>query len=125
MLINMLTFQSSVGVTTIDRPAAAPQSGPFDLGYHAISHPTFIAGMSASANIFVSSAGTSSFIPVIAEMKNPKDYFKALYTSMGIVNTAYLVFSLIVYRWCGQWVASPSLGVSIFLNGPRSSLTAI
>lgn len=29
---------------------------------------------------------------------------------MAIVNASYLSFSLIVYRWCGQWVASPSLG---------------
>lgn len=29
---------------------------------------------------------------------------------MGIVTASYLTFSLVVYRWCGQWVASPSLG---------------
>jgi amino acid transporter len=67
--------------------------------------------MTASATIFVSSAGTSAFVPVIAEMRNPKDFNKALYVCMGIVNAAYLSFSLVVYRWCGQWVASPSLGV--------------
>lgn len=29
---------------------------------------------------------------------------------MSIVTASYLTFSLVVYRWCGQWVASPSLG---------------
>lgn len=29
---------------------------------------------------------------------------------MGLVTASYLTFSLVVYRWCGQWVASPSLG---------------
>jgi hypothetical protein len=29
---------------------------------------------------------------------------------MGIVTAAYLSFSLVVYKWCGKWVASPSLG---------------
>jgi len=66
--------------------------------------------MTASATIFVSSAGTSAFLPVISEMRNPRDYNKAVYVCMAIVNSAYLSFSLVVYRWCGKWVASPSLG---------------
>lgn len=98
-------------MTTRDRPASAPPTGDFDLGYHVIGHPSFISGMTASATIFVSSSGTSSFMPVIAEMKNPRDYKKALFTCMAILNAAYLSFSLVVYRWCGQWVANPSLGV--------------
>jgi hypothetical protein len=32
------------------------------------------------------------------------------YAAVGIVTASYLSFSLVVYRWCGQWVASPSLG---------------
>ncbi|KAI0143883.1 amino acid transporter [Hypoxylon sp. NC0597] len=85
-----------IGVTTVDRPAAAPQTGDFDLGYHVIAYPTFVEGMTATVTIFVSSAGTSAFLPVISEMKNPRDYRKALY--------------IFVYRWTGQWVANPSLG---------------
>lgn len=66
--------------------------------------------MTASATIFVSTAGTSAFLPVISEMARPKDFRKALYVCMVIVNAAYLSFSLVVYRYCGKWVASPSLG---------------
>lgn len=101
-----------IAVTTRDRPAAAPQTGPYELGYYVIAYPTFAAGMVASCTIFVSSAGTSAFLPVISEMKRPQDYRKALFVCMAIVNSAYLAFSLVVYRWCGTWVASPSLGVS-------------
>lgn len=103
-----------IGVTQLDRPAAAPQSGPYDLGYHAIYNPGFAAGMVASSTIFVSSAGTSAFLPVISEMRNPNDYKKSLYLCMGLVTASYLCFSLVVYRWSGQWVADPSLGVCIF-----------
>lgn len=115
-----------IGVTTVDRPAAAPQQGTYDLGYYAINNPGFAAGMVASSTIFVSSAGTSAFLPVISEMQNPKDYKKALYSCMSLVTASYLAFSLVVYRWCGQWVASPSLGVSIppFFLIARSYLTA-
>jgi len=52
---------------------------------------TFAAGTIASVNIFVSSAGTSAFIPVIAEMRRPQDFNKALFTCMGFVTTCYLV----------------------------------
>jgi len=100
----------SVAVTTLDRPAAAPQTGSYELGYHVIAHPDFITGVTASTTIFVSSAGSSMFVQVIAEMKNPKDFNKAIYLCMTVVNGSYLAFSLVVYRWCGKWVASPSLG---------------
>lgn len=43
-------------------------------------------------------------------MRKPKDYRKAVYLSMSILTSSYLAFSLIMYRWCGKWVASPSLG---------------
>lgn len=100
-----------VAVTTLDRPAAAPQEGPFDLGYYPIpASVSFSAGMAATCTIFISSAGTSAFLPVISEMREPKDYRKAVYVAMGFVTSTYICFALIVYRWCGQWVASPSLG---------------
>lgn len=99
-----------IGVTTRDRPAAAPQTGDFELGYYVIAYPTFVAGMTATATIFVSSAGTSAFLPVISEMRNPRDYKKALYICMTLVGIMYLTFSLVVYRWCGAWVTNPSLG---------------
>ena len=102
-----------IAVTTRDRPAAAPQTGDYEFGFYAMAYPGFAAGMVASCTIFVSGAGTSAMLPVISEMKNPRDYRKALFICMGIVTAAYLSFSLVVYRWCGKWVASPSLGVSL------------
>lgn len=97
--IFVAVFVVVVGVTTYARPAAAPQTGPFELGYYAIAYPNFINGVTGSATIFVSSAGTSAFLPVISEMKNPKDYNKAVYCCMALVQSAYLTFSLVVYRW--------------------------
>lgn len=101
-----------IAVPTRDRPAAAPQTEPYELGYYALAYPTFAIGMVASCSIFVSSAATSAFLPVISEMRNARGYNKALYVCMAVVAAAYLGFSLVVDRWCGQWVASRSLGVS-------------
>ncbi|KAL4882508.1 transmembrane amino acid transporter protein-domain-containing protein [Aspergillus karnatakaensis] len=99
-----------VGVTQRDRPAAAPQEGLYDLGFVAVNNPGFAGGMVASCTIFVSSAGTSAFLPVISEMRDPHDYKRPLYYCMALVTSSYLAFTLVVYRWCGMWVASPSLG---------------
>ncbi|PGH12222.1 hypothetical protein AJ79_04402 [Helicocarpus griseus UAMH5409] len=108
--IYIAVFIVVIGVTQVDRPAAAPQTGPFELGFHATNNPGFAAGMVAVSTIFVSSAGTAAYLPIMSEMRNPKDYKKALYVCMGFVTISYLVFSLVVYRWCGKWVANPSLG---------------
>ena len=99
-----------VAVTTRERPAAAPQTGPYELDYYAIAYPSFANGMVATCTIFVSSAGTSAFLPVISEMREPKDYRKALFVCMGFVTACYLCFSLVVYRWCGQYVGKKFMG---------------
>jgi hypothetical protein len=69
--------------------------------------------MVASLNIFNSSAGACSFIPLMAEMKRPQDFNKVLMIVMAFAGACYLAFSLVIYRWCGQWVTSPSLAVSV------------
>ena len=43
-------------------------------------------------------------------MRQPREYKKALFSCMGLVTAVYLAFSLVVYKYCGQYVASPSLG---------------
>jgi hypothetical protein len=108
--IYVAVFIVVVGVATRDRPASAPPTGDYDFGYHAIAYPTFMVGMTATCTIFVSSAGTSAFLPVISEMTNPRDYNKAVYVCMALVQASYLTFSLVVYKWCGKWVTNPSLG---------------
>ncbi|KAJ5775297.1 uncharacterized protein N7511_000308 [Penicillium nucicola] len=108
--VYIAVFIIVIGVTVRDRPAAAPQTGDYDFGYHVIGTPDFTTGITASATIFVSSAATSAFLPVISEMRRPKDYPKAVYLSMSLVTASYLTFSLVIYAWCGKWIASPSLG---------------
>jgi hypothetical protein len=108
--VYVAVFIVVIGVTQRDRPAAAPQTGPYDLGWRAIGESNFAAGMTASATIFISTAGTSAFLPVISEMREPKHYKRAVYTAMSVVNASYLTFALVVYRWCGKYVANPSLG---------------
>ncbi|KAK4943616.1 hypothetical protein LTR10_016911 [Elasticomyces elasticus] len=99
-----------VAVTQQDRPAAAPQTGDFDLGWTAIAYPGFVAGITASANIFISGSGSQMYLPVISEMRKPRDYRKACILAGILVGAMYLTFSLVIYRWCGQWLATPAFG---------------
>jgi hypothetical protein len=50
--------------------------------------------MVAASTIFCSGAGTGAFLPVMSEMKNPRDYKKAVNWCMGFV-TAAVRFSAI------------------------------
>lgn len=99
-----------VAVTQQSRPAAAPPTGDFDLGFTAIAYPTFVAGMTATANLFLYNSGSSMYLPVISEMRRPGDYRKAALVTGAVVITLYLTFSLVVYRWCGSWLATPAFG---------------
>jgi hypothetical protein len=99
-----------VAVTQQDRPAAAPATGDFDLGWTAITHPTFVAGITATANIFISGSGSSMYLPVISEMRFPQHYRKAALLTGVLIGAMYLSFSLVIYRWCGQWLATPAFG---------------
>ncbi|KAL6242937.1 hypothetical protein RBB50_010037 [Rhinocladiella similis] len=99
-----------VAVTQQDRPAAAPPTGDFDLGWAAVAYPGFVAGITASANIFISGSGSQMYLPVISEMKKPRDYRKAAIVAGVLVGAMYLTFSLVIYRYCGIWLATPAFG---------------
>ncbi|KAJ4356804.1 uncharacterized protein N0V89_004841 [Didymosphaeria variabile] len=99
-----------VAVTQQSRPAIAPPTGDFELGWTAIAYPSFAAGITASANIFISGSGSMMYMPVVSEMKNPTDYRKACLVAGFFVGVLYLTFSLVIFRWCGVWIATPAFG---------------
>ncbi|KAH7137518.1 transmembrane amino acid transporter protein-domain-containing protein [Dactylonectria estremocensis] len=102
-------FVVVVGVTQVDRPAAAPQTGPYDLGVISVGTPGFVAGLTAAINLFAGFGSTPTFMPVIAEMKTPRAFPKALFSSQGALAACYVAFGTVVYFYCGQYVSSPSL----------------
>jgi hypothetical protein len=103
-------FVFTVAVSQTDRPAAAPQTGDFDLGWTPIAYPTFVVGMINTMNVFISTCGSSNFLPVIAEMKRPQDFRKACLLAGFLVGGMYLSFSLVIYRYCGTWLSVPAFG---------------
>ncbi len=129
----ILTLAISVGVE--DRPAAAPQDGPWDKDLRIVSvkeicivwptppetaadplspsrsaQPTFAAAMNAVCTLLFAYGSTPAYMNVVAEMRDPRGFTKAAVTAQSVMTAVYLSLSIVVYYYCGQYVASPALG---------------
>jgi hypothetical protein len=101
-----------IGTALRSRPAAAPQTGDYELGFRAFpaSTVTFAQAWSAALVIFASSGNTSGYVPVISEMRNPQHYFRSVYITMSWIVVSYMVIGMVMFRYAGQWLATPALG---------------
>lgn len=104
----LLTLTIAVGLQ--ERPAAAPQAGPYRSDYKIVGSPTFVEAMGAINSFIFAYAGTPAFFAIISEMREPKDYNKAMFTCQGVMTAMYLIVGIVVYYYCGSFVASPALG---------------
>ncbi|GAA5880593.1 hypothetical protein JCM8547_003591 [Rhodosporidiobolus lusitaniae] len=111
-LVGTLSSNGYIPVTGSGyRAGAVAFNGDFGLGFSAVGkNSSFLTGLSASTVIFISLSDHSTSIPIIAEMRNPKDYKKPLALVSILLNLSYLVFGLVIYHYCGQYIASLSLG---------------
>ena len=55
-------------------------------------------------------AGTPAFFSIISEMRNPRDYTKSMVVCQSTVTATYIAIGIVVYYYCGSYVASPALG---------------
>lgn len=108
LITPVLTLTIAVGVQ--DRPAAAPQTGPFKSDWKLVGDPSFTEAISALSSMVFAFAGTPAFFSIISEMRNPKDYTKSLIVCQSTVTIVYTVIGIVVYYYCGSYVASPALG---------------
>jgi len=106
--IIVLTLTVAVGVG--GRPAAAPQTGPWQSDFKLFGSPTFVEAISAVSSLVFSFAGTPGFFPIAAEMKDPRLYTRALIICQSIVTSIYIAIGVVVYFFAGSYVASPALG---------------
>lgn len=54
--------------------------------------------------------GHVAFFGFISELKEPRDYDKALYLLQGTNTSLYVIAAVVIYRYGGSNVASPALG---------------
>ncbi|KAF4971985.1 hypothetical protein FSARC_1315 [Fusarium sarcochroum] len=108
LIVSIFTVTVAVGVQ--DRPDSAPQDGVWVSDYKLFNNPTFAEAMSAIAAFIFAYCGTPVFFPIAAEMREPKHYKKALILCQSVVTVVYVVVGIVVYYYCGTYVASPALG---------------
>jgi amino acid permease len=103
-------FVVTVAVGVQERPDLAPKDGVWKSDYKLFNSPTFAEAMSAIAAFIFAYCGTPVFFPIAAEMREPKHYKKALILCQTVVTIVYVVVGIVVYYYCGTYVASPALG---------------
>ena len=115
ILAGVFTVTIAVGVE--DRPAAAPKTpGPFISDWKVTKNPSFGDAMSAIATIIFAYSGAPGYFSIVAEMKNPrKHYVPSLMICQFVMTAVYLTVGVVVYYYCGSYIASPALGSASFL----------
>jgi amino acid permease len=104
----VLTLTISVGIQ--DRPSLAPQTGPWQSDYHLFRSPKAADAFAALSSIVFAYAGTPAFFNIVSEMREPRDYTKSLIYCQSIMTAVYIAIGVVVYYFCGSFVASPALG---------------
>ncbi|KAL5603798.1 hypothetical protein FOVSG1_006548 [Fusarium oxysporum f. sp. vasinfectum] len=76
----------------------------------AVVNTGLVNGFTAAANIVLSYASHNSFFTFIAELRDPRDFNKALVLLQTLDMTLYVVTAVVIYYYAGPDVASPALG---------------
>ncbi|BGP17044.1 hypothetical protein JCM10213v2_005053 [Rhodosporidiobolus nylandii] len=110
MVVSIMLVTIAVGAG--GRPSPAPQEGPWDKGLVYWGNPSFSDAMNAIANLVLSFAGTSTYLPMVSEMRQPRHSTRAVLVSQSFITAFYLTVGIVVYMYAGQYVASPALGTA-------------
>ena len=88
-LTSVIVLVVAVGVQ--ERPSAAPQEGPWARKVVLFGNPTFAQASAAVSGIVLSFAGTSVHYGILAEMRDPRLYTRAMLICQVFVIVFYLV----------------------------------
>ncbi|CVK97188.1 related to neutral amino acid permease [Fusarium mangiferae] len=116
--VGVISLLAGVYVVTIavsiqDRPSAAPETNlqhEWKSDYQLYGKPSFTEAMSALSTMVFAYAGTPLFFPIAAEMRDPRHYTKAMLLCQSVATATYIIVGVIIYYYCGSYVASPALG---------------
>ncbi|KAJ2997326.1 hypothetical protein NUW58_g683 [Xylaria curta] len=103
-------FLVTIAVGVQDRPAAAPQEGPWASDFKLVGNPSFTEAITAVSSIILAYLGTPAFFAVVSEMRDPRLFTRSMLVSQGAATTVYITVGTVVYYFCGSYVASPALG---------------
>jgi len=103
---SFVSIFSAVIVTMAGVGADDPADGHF----RATQTATFATAFLSVSNIVFAYAGHVAFFSFISEMKNPKDFPKALVLLQVTDTSMYFLVAMVVYAYGGDKVDSPALG---------------
>ncbi|KAI6881346.1 hypothetical protein KC334_g16610, partial [Hortaea werneckii] len=102
-------FTVTIGVAVEEKPSTAPP-GEWKSDYKITNSPGFAEAASSLSSLVFAYAGTPSFFSIVSEMKDPRKYTRSLFICQSVVTIVYLIIGIVVYYYCGSYVASPALG---------------
>ncbi|KAI7555050.1 hypothetical protein KC331_g110 [Hortaea werneckii] len=108
VIVAVLVVTIAAGIQ--DRPALAPQTGPWVPDYKIVASPSFRDAISSVSSLIFAYAGTPTYFPIAAEMRDQKEFLRALVVAQTGTTLLYVVIGIVVYYYCGSYVASPALG---------------
>lgn len=106
--LSVVAFISIVGAVFITVIAAGIEKPGSTV--EATVKTTFQPAFSSTLNIVFAFAGHMAFLTFISEMKDPKEFPKALIGLQSVEITLYVIAAVVIYVYIGQDVASPALG---------------
>ncbi|KAI0362578.1 hypothetical protein OH77DRAFT_1416854 [Trametes cingulata] len=104
-VVSFISIISAVLITMIGVGVAGHKGG-----VTAKADLNFASAFLAVTDIIFAYAGHVGFFTFIAEMKEPKDFAKALYMLQIADTTLYLIVGIVVYSFAGPTTVSPALG---------------
>jgi hypothetical protein len=108
VIVSVFVLTVAAGVQ--DRPSEAPQTGPWASDFKIVGNPTFEQAMAAISSLVLSYAGVPAFFAVASEMSDFRLYSRSVITCQSVATVTYTVVGIVVYYYCGSYVASPALG---------------
>lgn len=100
----------TIAVAVQDRPDSAPPGPWTGSDWKVVGSPTFPQAVSAISTFIFAYTGTPFYFPIIAEMRDPRHFTRALVLCQSVVTVVFLAIGIIVYYFCGSYVVSPALG---------------
>lgn len=104
----VLILAIAVGVQ--ERPAAAPQEGVWVSDFKLTNTPDFASAVSAVSSLIFAFGGIPAYFNIQSEMRDPRLYTRSLIVCQSTVSAVYITIGVVVYYYCGSYVASPALG---------------